>query len=260
MLKIWEPELPATAEDRPLLRRRLMQVETPRPMVIVCPGGGYTHLAPHEALNVAERCNQAGFHAAVLYYRLAPDHQHPAMIHDVQRAVRLVRRHARQWGVSDKVAVLGFSAGGHLASCAATLYDQFTSADDDLAEHYSARPDAVVLCYPVLDLTDPGIRHTGSRDALLREQREDAQSTAALSTPSQVNDRTPPCFLWHTADDPAVHVEHSLRFTSACREHHVPVELHVYESGRHGIGLADDHAEARTWFDFAQAFLHRHLD
>lgn len=260
MIDLWNPDAMAHLDMRPMLKRKLLQADEPRPLVIVLPGGGYGMLAGHEALPVADRCNDAGFHAAVLYYRTAPDHQHPAMIHDAQRAVRIVRRYADAWSCDGRVAILGFSAGGHLASCAATLYDQFTCPEDDLADDYSARPDAAVLCYPVIDMLDPEVMHTGSRHNLLRDQVEsNPQLVETMNTHQQVTPDTPPCFLWHTSDDAAVHLDNSLRFTSACRRQGVPVELHAYESGPHGIGLATDHPQAQGWFDLAAAFLHRHL-
>ena len=259
MIDIWHPDVPATTETRPLLRRRLLQTEESRPLVMICPGGGYTGLADHEALNVAEAFNDQGFHAAVLYYRLAPDHQHPAMIHDIHRAVRIIRHFAESWGVSQHMAVLGFSAGGHLASCAATLYDQFTCEHDDLACTYSARPDAAVLCYPVIDLMNKHLRHSGSRRNLLGDQHEDDTLAAQLSTSNHINANTPPCFLWHTAADTTVLMDNSLEFASVCRKHNVPVELHVYEQGGHGMGLAEENRLINTWVKLAGEFLNRHL-
>ena len=259
MIHLWDLDAPAAHDRQSLPRRRLIQSRQPRPLVLVCPGGGYGHLAPHEGMPVAEAFNRHGFHAAVLDYSLAPDAQHPQMLNDVQRAIRLIRKLASDWGVTDKIAVLGFSAGGHLASSAATLFDQYTSERDDLAGAYSARPDAAVLCYAVLELLDPAFAHGGSRKNLLGAAADDDALAEAMSTCRRVTPQTPPCFLWHTAEDPGVPVDNSLRFTAACRRHNVPVELHVYESGRHGVGLAPD-LPARGWVDLAAAFLHRHLD
>lgn len=258
MTPLYSTSATSDSKSIPHLRRRLLQSEKPRPLVIVCPGGGYGALADHEGQPVAAALNEAGFHAAVLHYRLAPDAQHPQMIHDVQRAVRLVRHHAETWGVSGQVGVLGFSAGGHLASCAATLFDRFTNPDDDLADSVSARVDAAVLCYPVINMLADH-RHEGSRRNLLGDAYTDGDLARQLSTDLQVTEQSAPAFLWHTADDPGVPMQHSLQYAQACREHGVPVELHVYESGRHGLGLAPDDVSVKTWFTHATRFLHRHL-
>ncbi len=236
----------------------LLEDSQEHPLVLVLPGGGYGALAPHEADPVAQAFRQRGFHAAVLRYRLAPRYRHPAMLNDAQRAMRIIRSNAAAWKIkSGKVAVLGFSAGGHLASTLALHHNKWTNPHDDLAATQSARPDAAVLCYAVLDFIH--YTHQGSRDALLPEPR-DAVLTTLLSSSSAVTPQCPPTFLWHTSDDAGVPVQAAFAFASLCRDHKVPVELHAYESGPHGIGLAPDHPQARQWPDLAAAFLQRHLN
>jgi acetyl esterase/lipase len=225
--------------------------------VLVCPGGGYAGLADHEGPTIAQWLNAQGFHAAVLRYRLQPN-RHPAMINDAQRAMRILRAGAERWGIkTDGIAVLGFSAGGHLASSLATLHDRFTSEDDDLARRVSARPDAAVLCYPVIDMQGP-FTHRGSRDNLLGPGA-DASAGELMSTHLRVSPTTPPTFLWHTSDDAGVPMENSLLFAMACRKMGVPVEVHSYESGRHGLGLSADAPDVAPWTDTCVRFLKRHL-
>jgi acetyl esterase/lipase len=199
--------------------------------------------------------NANGMHAAVLEYRLKPN-SHPKMIHDAQRAMRIIRERADAWRVDESaVAVLGFSAGGHLASTLAVHYDEFANSQDDLIS-ISARPDAAVLCYAVIDLGT--FAHQGSLTSLLGES-QDASLIQKLSNHEHVTEDTPPTFLWHTAEDPAVHMNNSLQFAMACKANGVPVELHVYEAGRHGLGLAEELPGVATWASHCVAFLKRHL-
>lgn len=231
--------------------------DRPRATVLVCPGGAYRAHADHEGPAIADWLNDHGLHAAVLRYRLAPS-RHPAMIHDAQRAMRMLRDRAEAWRIdADAIAVLGFSAGGHLAATLAVHHSRFRSPEDDLAAKHSAKPNAAVLCYAVIEMLGAAT-NVGSRENLLGENQP-AYLLDVLSAQRHVDAQTPPTFLWHTADDAAVPVANSLEFAAACRQHGVPVELHVYESGRHGLGLAPDHPDIATWAEHCLAFLHRHL-
>jgi acetyl esterase/lipase len=219
--------------------------------VLVLPGGGYNMCAEHEGQPVAERLADSGLSAAVLQYRHGPKHRHPAPVHDVLRAVRVLRRHGWRY-----IALLGFSAGGHLAATAAVHHPRLVCDEDDLAPDVPAGPDALVLAYPVIDLVGAAA-HTGSRASLLGPDPA-PELLELLSLHRHVTDRTPPVFLFHTSDDPAVPLENSLLMAGACRSAGVPVELHSYESGPHGVGLAPQTPLA-SWFDHARAFLQRHL-
>lgn len=253
---LWPDRDPSQDDGQtPTLTPYLLEDRRDAPLVMVLPGGGYNHLADHEGQPLARIMNDHGMHAAVLHYRLNPN-RHPKMIHDAQRAIRLIRANADAWGVDPQaIGVLGFSAGGHLASTLTVHYDRFTNEDDDL-RHITARPDAAVLCYAVIDLDE--YAHKGSRQCLLGRP-PDPDLVHLLSNHRHVDARTPPCFLWHTAADGGVHMNNSLQFAMACKTHEVPVELHVYERGGHGVGLATDMPDVRTWIDHCLAFLQRHL-
>ncbi len=243
----------------------LLDGDEPLPAVLVLPGGGYGSLAPHEGHDIALWLNREGFHAVVLNYRLgSAGHHHPATIHDAQRAMRLVRACAEEWRIKpDAIAVLGFSAGGHLASTLTVHHAAFACEEDDLLGRFDARPDAAVLCYAVIDMA--GVpSHGGSRSNLLGSRQEDAALRELLSTHRHVTAQTPPTFLWHTANDPSVPLPNAMQFAAACHGAGVPVELHVYERGPHGLGLANRPDRAcdpsiATWADLCTAFLRRHL-
>jgi acetyl esterase/lipase len=215
--------------------------------VVVCPGGGYGVVAAdHEGRQVAEWLNSLGVSAFVLQYRLGPRYHHPAPLSDAQRAIRVVRAHAADWGIDpSRVGILGFSAGGHLTSTAATHFDAGRPDAADLVERQSSRPDFAVLAYPVISLVDP-VAHAGSRRNLLGETPDPAL-VESLSNDKQVSAQTPPCFLFHTADDQAVPVENSLLFFAALRRAGLPGELHVFAHGRHGVGLAQDDPSLSQW-------------
>jgi acetyl esterase/lipase len=203
--------------------------------VVVCPGGGYQNLAmDHEGQQIAEWLNSLGVAAFVLKYRLGPKYHHPIEIGDAQRAIRLVRSRAREFGIApDRVGIWGFSAGGHLAATAATHFDD------------SSRPDFAILAYPVITMRTP-FAHIGSRRNLLGENPDEALVTL-LSNETQVAAQTPPTFLFHTTDDDVVPVENSILFYEALRRAGVPAELHVFAHGPHGVGLAPLDATLSLW-------------
>ncbi|MFL6277030.1 MAG: alpha/beta hydrolase [Blastocatellia bacterium] len=213
--------------------------------VIVCPGGGYQMLADHEGRPVAEWLNSLGIAAFVLKYRIAPRYHHPAPMLDAQRAMRLVRARAGEWGIdSRRIGILGFSAGGHLASTAATHFDAGKPDARDTIERVSSRPDLVILVYPVITMREQ--THAGSKRNLLGPQ-PDPQLVALMSNDEQVSKDTPPAFLIHTVNDEAVPVENSLLFAAALRRAGVPYEMHLYERGPHGFGLAPNDPILSSW-------------
>jgi acetyl esterase/lipase len=205
--------------------------------VVICPGGGYQHLAiDYEGNDVAEWFNTFGVAGFVLKYRLAPAYRFPAPLLDVQRALRTVRAKADEWKIDPhRVGVMGFSAGGHLASTAATHFDAGRPDAGDSIDRQSCRPDFAILAYPVITMTGK-FGHSGSKKNLLGEN-PDPQLAESLSNEKQVTPETPPTFLFHTSEDTGVPAENSVRFYLALRKAGVPAELHIYEKGRHGIGM-----------------------
>ena len=205
--------------------------------VVVCPGGGYGFLATeHEGKDVALWLNSLGVTGVVLKYRLAPQYHHPIILQDAQRALRTVRARAPEWGLDPKrVGVLGFSAGGHLASTVATHFDLGNPQAADPIERQSCRPDLAVLVYPVIALATP-FGHAGSLKNLLGDSPSKEQ-VEGLSNERQVTKESPPTFLAHTNADKGVPAENSLLFALALRKAGVPVELHLFEKGPHGLGM-----------------------
>lgn len=220
--------------------------------VLVVPGGGYGGRADHEREPIARRFNEAGFHAFVVDYRVAP-HRNPEPLQDAARAVRLIRSRAADWRVRpDKIAVLGFSAGGHLTASLGVFFDHGDPNSDDPVARLSSRPDALVLCYPVISSGQFG--HRGSFDNLLGPEATDADREK-MSLEKHVRDDSPPAFLWSTSDDPVVPVENSLLFAAALREKAIPFEMHIYPHGPHGLGLAPDDPHIATWHTLAAEWL-----
>lgn len=215
--------------------------------VVVCPGGGYGALAVgHEGKDPAEWLNRHGIAAFVLRYRLGPRYRHPAPMQDAQRAMRIVRSRAKEWNLNPKrIGIWGFSAGGHLASTIATHFDDGKPDADDPIDRASCRPDFAILCYPVITLKPP-VTHGGSRRNLLGDKPDEAL-VASLCNDEQVTEKTPPTFLFHTSEDTAVPPDNSIRFYMALRKKKVPVELHIYEKGVHGVGLAVGRGAVAAW-------------
>jgi acetyl esterase/lipase len=210
--------------------------------MVVCPGGGYAGLAPHEGESYAHWLNLQGIAAFVLKYRLGSDgYRHPRMLEDAARALRLVRYHAGDWKLDpDRLGIVGSSAGGHLASTLLTHFDAGQVNGTDPIDRVSCRPDLGVLCYPVISMGDE--THRGSRENLLGENPSPVL-IQELSNQLHVSGDTPPCFIFHTCDDTVVPVENSLEFAAALRQAKVPFELHIYQHGAHGLGLGTKSAE-----------------
>jgi acetyl esterase/lipase len=224
--------------------------------VVVCPGGGYGHLAMEkEGSKIAEWLNSFGVTAAVLRYRHSgTGHRHPTPMRDGQRAIRTVRSRASEWALDpQRIGVMGFSAGGHLASTLGTHFDAGDTAAADPIDRTSSRPDFMILCYPVISLTDD-FTHAGSRRNLLGD-KPDETLVRSLSNHLQVTSETPPTFLFHTDGDTGVPPANSIVFYEALHAVGVPAELHLYQNGGHGVGLAADIPGTRDWPDRCRAWL-----
>ncbi|MBI3408355.1 MAG: alpha/beta hydrolase [Planctomycetes bacterium] len=222
--------------------------------VVICPGGGYAGLAMnHEGHQIAQWLNQHGAAGIILKYRFAP-YRHPIPLEDAQRALRYTRAHAKEWRIDpQRLGILGFSAGGHLASTAGTHYDSGNKDATDPIDRLSSRPDFMVLLYPVITLTGPSA-HTGSRHNLITKDA-DAKLIESLCNDRQVTKDTPPAFLVHTSEDTVVPPENSVLFYSALTKHRIPAELHLYEKGRHGLGLGPADLPFSSWPDRCLAWL-----
>ncbi len=233
--------------DRPSLAIYLPSGRRTRTAVVVCPGGGYRNLAmDHEGVQIAQWLNSLGIPAFVLKYRLGPRYHHPAPLQDVQRAIRIVRSRAAEFRISpDRIGVWGFSAGGHLASTATTHFDAGNPQAVDPIERAGSRPDFAILCYPVISFTTD-YTHKGSRQMLLGDA-PDPELVKLLSNELQVKPDTPPVFLFNTNADTGVPPENSILFYLALRKHNIPAELHIFERGPHGVGLASTDATLGAW-------------
>jgi acetyl esterase/lipase len=226
-----------------------------RPVVLVFPGGGYVHLADHEGEPVARWLNTLGVHAAVLRYTVG-DGAHPAALVDARNALHQVRAGITGLAVDpDRVGVLGFSAGGHLAAMLATDSPDVSGAP---SHSYAGRPDAAILCYPVTDLREtlsgriPNL-HLSSARVLLHEPS--AEMLADLSPSTRVTEHMPDCFIWTTSDDEGVPALHSLELMTALAVAGVPFEAHVFRNGKHGLGLADEEPAVAQWQQLCATWL-----
>lgn len=247
-IPLWEGKAPHAVGESPTDKPSLTVFRAPADKangaaVVVCPGGGYGFLAnDHEGKQVAEYFNGIGVTAFVLKYRIVqkerPGPLHPAPLTDAQRAIRLARAKAKEFGIDPaRVGIMGFSAGGHLASTAGTHFDDGLK-DGDAIDKQSCRPDFLILAYPVISM-ETGVTHGSSRNNLIGP-KPDAKLIEELSNEKQVTKNTPPTFIFHTSADTAVVPENAVRFYVALKKAGVPAELHMYEKGRHGVGLGRD--------------------
>jgi acetyl esterase/lipase len=260
---LWPESAPASVGD-PAANRPTLTAYLPAKdkavgtAIVVCPGGGYGMLAmDHEGKQVAQWLNDRGIAALILQYRIAgkrPAPLYPAPMLDVQRAIRTVRSKADEFGVrKDRVGVWGFSAGGHVASTAATHFDSGRPGDPDVIECVSSRPDFAILAYPIISM-EARATHGGSRRNLLGPA-PDPKLVELMSNDQQVTQATPPTFLFHTDDDKAVPVINSVLFFTALKRYGVPAEMHIYEHGRHGVGLALNDEILSSWPRRLEAWL-----
>lgn len=228
---------------------QLPEAQPKTPALLIFPGGGYTmHAIDHEGHKIAQWANANGAHAFVLKYRLGKfdgtGNQHPNMLNDAKRAIRYIRAHADEWNINpDLIAIMGFSAGGHLASTLATHFDD--GIDGDSIDATSCLPNICVLAYPVISMNDE-YAHWGSRRFLLGPTPKQ-KDMDYLSSQLQVRPQTPPTFLFHTSDDKVVPVQNSVHYYLALRQMGIPATLHVFEHGLHGVGLAENDKTLVQW-------------
>jgi acetyl esterase/lipase len=259
-IPLWPVSAPlsrgTTAADQPSIDVYLPATNPTTTGVIVIPGGGYHYLAEHEGKPIALWLQAHGVAAFVLHYRVDPYH-YPAEMLDGLRAVRLVRSRAKEFGIADtKIGVWGFSAGGHLASWLMTQYQQTLLPVQDAVDSNSARPDFGILAYPVITMR-PAFTHHGSHESLLGPNAT-PESETQLSSELHVTADTPPAFLFATTDDGVVPVQNSVAFYQACVDHHVSVEMHLFEHGPHGVGLAQNLPGADAWPGLLATWMTRH--
>ena len=227
--------------------------------VVICPGGGYGGLAMnHEGHDIAKWLNSFGVAGFICDYRhRGKGYGHPAPLQDAQRALRTVRARAAEWNVDPaRIGILGFSAGGHLTSSALTHFDKGQPDAPDVVARVSCRPDFGVLCYAVIAFNQP-YTHVGSQHNLLGKDA-DAELVKSMSSELQVTPETPPTFLWHTNEDSGVPPENSIAFYLAMRRAKVPAELHIFETGPHGIGLAPGKTGTGEWPKLCELWMRNH--
>lgn len=252
VIPLWSGPAPGAlgsdTTDIPVITVFLPRTMAPNtPAIIVCPGGAYLRLASnHEGRQVANYLNSLGIAAFVLRYRLGPRYHHPIELGDAQRAIRLLRSDASAWSLDpSRIGIMGFSAGGHLAMTASTHFDAGHAGAADAVDRVSSRPDIAILGYPVISMTEAWT-HVGSRTALLGAN-PDPQLAASLSGEKAVTKDTPPTFLFQTNEDTTVPAENAVYYYLALRRAGVPAEMHVFEKGPHGVGLANSDPALSEW-------------
>ena len=248
-ITLWEDKIPYYTEgsDTPnSMTAYLVKTWQKVPAIVILPGGAYNVRAVHEGEAIAEYYNQRGYHAFVVNYRLYPN-RFPCALADAQRAVKILKKRADELAIDEnKIFVIGFSAGGHLASCVATLEDYSKIGDE--YDSISPSVTGAILSYAVTS----GLMENGSVcDCVSKLVDEDEEMTSKLTTYMQITDKTPPCFIWHTANDAVVPLEHALKFASALRENNVPLEMHIFPDGPHGLGLAKHCKDVCKWPDLS---------
>lgn len=229
-----------TDDFRPTLDTYILKGDKTRGAVLICPGGGYAFTSFREAEPIAIKFNAAGFHAFVLYYSVDPN-RHPQPLLDVSRAMCILRDSAKDWKIDvNKIAVCGFSAGGHLAASLGDYWDETYLKGVPGIEIGKNKPNAQILCYPVI--TSGIYTHSDSICNLIGDNASESLKHK-MSLEYSVSDKTPPTFLWHTFEDNSVPVENTLLFAQALRNKNIPFELHIYPKGPHGLSLANEETQ-----------------
>lgn len=257
-MRLWEGDAPGALGTEPADIPTITYYAPQRnsgTAVVLAPGGGYGNLAlNHEGRQVANWFNSQGIHTFILRYRLGPRYRHPVPLTDALRAVRTVRARAVEYGIQpDRIGIMGFSAGGHLASTAATRFERANPSASDPIDRVDSRPDFLILGYPVITSSAP-YAHQGSFRNLIGEDAP-AELRASLSNDTQVTADTPPTFLFHTNADTAVPPENSVLFYMALRKAGVPAEMHIFEPGPHGVGLAMEDPVLNAWSPLLSTWL-----
>ena len=245
------------AKDIPkLLRYPATEANRTGTAIVVCPGGGYGGLAmDHEGDQIGKWCQSIGISAFILDYRhRGKGYGHPNPMLDVQRAIRAVRANAAKWNVDpQRIGVMGFSAGGHLASTAGTHFDAGNADSSDPVEKMSCRPDFMILGYPVIQF-DAESTHKGTQQNLLGDNPSE-ELLEYYSNEKRVTTETPRTFILQTDEDTVVPAENAVAFYLALRKHKVPAELHIYRKGPHGIGLAQNRPASETWPELCRIWI-----
>ena len=246
MARLWEGAVPYDSKETDFVPSITAYPAESKGAVIVFAGGAYAMKAAHEGPAMGEWLQSIGITAFVVDYRVAP-FKHPAQISDAMRAIRYVRFYAEKYGIDrDKVAVMGFSAGGHLAASVSVHYDKEMYEPTDRIDKESCRPNASILCYPVIDMGT--FRHDGSRQNLLGEHPTERMADF-MSLHKHVNENTPEACIWHTSTDQAVPVMNSLLYAQALSAENIPYEMHIYPLGHHGLGDAHEIPYVAKWQD-----------
>ena len=252
--------LGATPADQPEMTPYLPPAGTANgTAVVIFPGGGYQHLAmDHEGSAVANWLAGVGVTTFVVKYRLGPSYHHPIELGDAQRAIRIARARAAEWNIDPRrLGVIGFSAGGHLASTTGTHFDAGNASSTDPIERASSRPDFMLLLYPVITMRADSVTHAGSRLNLLGKDPS-PELERLLSNETQVTPQTPPTFIVHTEDDRTVPVQNALLFYDALKRNGVQAEMHVFEHGPHGFGLAPTNPVLAVWTTLCETWMRQH--
>ncbi len=253
-INLWET-VPGICEEIPIIEYYPARIKKTDATVVILPGGGYVKRAEHEGKGYAQLLNSFGMDAFVCQYRVAP-HCYPLPLMDARRAVQFVRSNAKKLCLDcEKVGIMGSSAGGHLAASVCTLQDEFeelyVQKDNIDAENYL--PDFQILCYPVIALVDFGHIYSGSN--LIGDTDLSNPLRDKLSCQTNVHEKTPKAFIWHTLTDMAVSVQNSLSYASALHKNGIPTELHVFPHGRHGLGVATEEPHIAQWTDLLKRWL-----